>query len=237
MNAEVQVQMDDGIEGDVDWESSPVVFTDEWMDPWQYSEWYWSIDRSCDVINVPSRSCLSAMSGSCTVCTVCVFCPSHIVSCVTNAVLHAFWLVPLLGFNKSLANIEMALPALSLGCRDALCAAFWSRKMFYHILRLFWRKKKIRDVQEQRNRGLSEIESTMRSVSNCILVPLCPSLYELQSCTCQFVGDASGMWIQKNEWATLLVVCSLFTKWNTIFVCNCCFFLYVFVTQCQIGEW
>lgn len=57
----------------------------------------------------------------------------------------------------------------------------------------FGEKKKIRDVQEQRNRGLSEIESTMRSVSNCILVPLCPSLYELQSCTCQFVGDASGM--------------------------------------------
>lgn len=180
--------MDDGIEGDVDWESSPVAFTDEWMDPWQYSEWYWSIDRSCDVINVPSRSCLSAMSGSCTVCTVCVFCPSHIVSCVTNAVLHAFWLVPLLGFNKSLANIEMALPALSLGCRDALCAAFWSRKMFYHILRLFWRKKKDKRctrTEEQRTFWNRKHHAKCLKLHTCTSLPFIIWTTELHLSVCR----------------------------------------------------
>lgn len=48
----------------------------------------------------------------------------HGVSRVTNAVLRAFWLVPVLGFNKSSTNVDTALPALSLGCRDAICAAF-----------------------------------------------------------------------------------------------------------------
>lgn len=89
--------------------SSPVAFTDEWMDLWQSSEWYRSTDWRdlwCHYFPSPVHSVHS------------LFSPSRVMSCVTNAVLRAFWLVPLLGFNKSLANIKMALPALSLGCRD-----------------------------------------------------------------------------------------------------------------------
>lgn len=55
---------------------------------------------------------------------VCVFIPSNINELCDECSVMCILMVPLLGFNKSFANIEMALPALSVGCGDEICAAF-----------------------------------------------------------------------------------------------------------------
>lgn len=80
---------DGGIEGEVDRVSSPVAFTDEWMNEWTdlrvfLNDINWLTGALTSLFYLVGHVYLPCPArAQCALC-LCVFSPSHVVSCVTN---------------------------------------------------------------------------------------------------------------------------------------------------------
>lgn len=127
----------------------------------------------------------------------------------------AFWLVPVLGFIKSLANTEKALHALSSGWRGTISAAFWCRFIFSH-------EKRKKKVWGPKMNLTSYWKKKQINVSDW----------------CQLT-DVSVMWIWRMNEPLCKWFYSLFTKWVHVFARVFLMFLYCFffiqncIHQCE----